>query len=263
MKFAVSYNVFDGVELLEGSIKQIRDYVDYISIVYQHVSNFGIKSNDEDYKLIEKLKNNGFIDEIYIYEPDLQINSHQNEINKRNVGYFLSKNKNMDYHMSMDCDEYYIKQDFDKLIQLYKQNNYSSGFAQMKTYYKEIDIIIDPPEEYYVSLFYKIDNKKNFVINDDCPVLVDPTRRININNNYKIFNREEIEMHHLSYIRDNIKMKFINSSARQNFKNINIVIEYYENWVYPNKALLLGVDHKYYNVIRNYKLKNDLNQNIL
>ena len=41
MKLGVSYNLFDGEELLEGSIKQIRSEVDYISVVYQEVSNFG------------------------------------------------------------------------------------------------------------------------------------------------------------------------------------------------------------------------------
>ena len=41
MKLGVSYNVFDGEELLESSIKSIRDNVDHISVVYQTISNFG------------------------------------------------------------------------------------------------------------------------------------------------------------------------------------------------------------------------------
>ena len=41
MNLGVSYNVFDGEELLEGSIFQIRNEVDYISVVYQSISNFG------------------------------------------------------------------------------------------------------------------------------------------------------------------------------------------------------------------------------
>ena len=34
MKLGVSYNLFDGEELLESSIKSIRDNVDYVSVVY-------------------------------------------------------------------------------------------------------------------------------------------------------------------------------------------------------------------------------------
>ena len=40
MKIGVSYNLFDGEELLESSIKSIRKNVDYISVVYQTISNF-------------------------------------------------------------------------------------------------------------------------------------------------------------------------------------------------------------------------------
>ena len=46
MKLGVSYNLFDGEELLENSIKCIRDSVDHISVVYQSTSNFGEKSTD-------------------------------------------------------------------------------------------------------------------------------------------------------------------------------------------------------------------------
>ena len=41
-KLAVSYIIFDDViEHLESSISTIRNNVDYISIVYQHISYYG------------------------------------------------------------------------------------------------------------------------------------------------------------------------------------------------------------------------------
>ena len=39
MKLGCSWNVFDGEELLEGSIKQIRQHVDYVSVSQQNVSS--------------------------------------------------------------------------------------------------------------------------------------------------------------------------------------------------------------------------------
>ena len=45
MKLGVSYNLFDGEELLTDSIKSIRDSVDIVSVVYQTESNFGQKAN--------------------------------------------------------------------------------------------------------------------------------------------------------------------------------------------------------------------------
>jgi CRP-like cAMP-binding protein len=63
MKLGISYNLFDGEELLEGSIKQIRQHVDYVSVVYQTISNFGNTCSPELIRLLEKLKSEGLIDE--------------------------------------------------------------------------------------------------------------------------------------------------------------------------------------------------------
>ena len=37
-KLGVSYNLFNGEELLEASIKSIRQNVDYINVIYQEYS---------------------------------------------------------------------------------------------------------------------------------------------------------------------------------------------------------------------------------
>jgi hypothetical protein len=65
MKVGISYNVFDGEELLENSIKSIRDNVDYVSVVYQTVSNFGNPCDDGLVPLLEKLVKDGLVDEIF------------------------------------------------------------------------------------------------------------------------------------------------------------------------------------------------------
>ena len=41
MKLGVAYNVFDGEELLEYSIKSIKAFVDFIVVVAQETSNYG------------------------------------------------------------------------------------------------------------------------------------------------------------------------------------------------------------------------------
>ena len=56
MKVGVSYNLFDGEELLEDSIKSIRNNVDYISVVYQTVSNFGNPCSPNLMPVLEELK---------------------------------------------------------------------------------------------------------------------------------------------------------------------------------------------------------------
>ena len=51
------------------------------------------------------------------------------------------------------------------------------------------------------------------------PVLVDPTRRMSPSDKGIVLERKDIQMHHGSYIRNNIETKLTNSSASVNFKN--------------------------------------------
>ena len=78
MKLIAIYSVFDGEELLEYSIKSIRNSVDYVLVIYQKISNFGVINNDVENKVME-LKNNGLIDEI-MYFKTIKQNPLLNEI---------------------------------------------------------------------------------------------------------------------------------------------------------------------------------------
>ena len=106
MKVGVSYNLFDGEELLEGSIKSIRESVDYVSVVYQTISNFGDAANDRLVPLLNKLKEEGLIDELFEFRPNVNKGGHFNELNKRNIGIALSQGAGCTHHMSMDSDEF-------------------------------------------------------------------------------------------------------------------------------------------------------------
>jgi hypothetical protein len=245
LKIGVSYNIFDGEELLEGSIKQIRNLVDYISVVYQTTSNFGNPANPELPTLLERLKTDGLVDELFDYKPKINKGGHYNEITKRNIGLSLSKGVNCTHHMSMDSDEYYNIEQFNNLKKIVLEGDYDSSFCQMKTYYKEWNYQLDPPEDYYVSLLFKIKNDSEYIINAKAPVLVDPTRRMSPINKPIVLKRDVIEMHHASYIRDNIRKKLENSSANINFnKDIDKIVEHYNNWVYPSKVMWGGLPSK-------------------
>jgi hypothetical protein len=74
------------------------------------------------------------------------------------------------------------------------------------------------------------------------PVLVDPTRRMSPSDKGIVLKRDEIQMHHGSYIRDSIRTKLINSSASVNFTNdIDKIVNHYNNWGYPEKVLWGGL----------------------
>lgn len=258
MKLGVSYNLFDGEELLEGSIKQIRNEVDYISVVYQTISNFGNPCNNELVDLLNRLKSEGLVDELFEYKPKVNRGGHFNEITKRNIGLSLSQGAGCTHHMSMDSDEYYITEEFKNLKSTIKIGGYDSSFCQMQTYYKSWEYSLDPAEEYYVSLIYEIKNDSSYEMGAPAPVLVDPTRRITPINKPLILKREDLQMHHGSYIRNSIRTKLENSSASVNFsKDIDKIVSHYNNWEFPNKVLWGGLPSTLHNV---KKIKNLFNE---
>ena len=242
MKLGISYNLFDGEELLEGSIDQLKSNVDYISVVCQTSSNFGKPCSDKLLPLLKHLKHKKIIDDVFLYTPQLQLGGHFNELQKRNVGLSASIQSKCTHHMSMDCDEYYDNKEFVNLKNTLSEGDYDSSYCQMLTYYKSWDYVLDPPEDYYVSLITKINKNSSYVLGAPAPVLVDPTRRILGLNKPLILNRKKIQMHHASYIRDNIRAKFENSSASVNFKqDIDNLVNHFTKWKFPDKVLWGGL----------------------
>jgi hypothetical protein len=256
MKLGVSYNVFDSEELLEGSIKQIRDSVNFISVVYQTKSNFGNPCNENLVPLLKKMKEEGLIDYLFEYKPNVNLGAGFNEVIKRNIGLSLSTRNACTHHMSMDADEYYIQSQFELLKEQTIENDLDSSYCQMKTYYKSWEYQLDPPEEYYVSLIFKIKENNSFEFAKNCPAMVDPTRRMEPGN-YKIFKRNEIEMHHGSYIRNDVKLKLENSSACDNFReHIHEIVDYYDKWEFPKPAFVGGRPCVLHNIKKVEKLFN-------
>lgn len=250
MKLSISYNLFDGSELLEGSIKCVRNSADYISVVYQNISNSGQNGDPNTEKYLKKLKNDGLIDEIYLYHPNISSGLHSCELTKRNIGLYLGEGAQCTHHMSMDTDEYYVTEEFKKMKEDIEINDYDSSACQMLSYYHDFETILDPPEDYYVSLIYKIRKGVTFVMGYPFPVLVDPTRRMEAGK-CVTYKREQIQMHHMTGIRNDYRSKLDNSSASTNFKNeIDNLVSYYNQWEFPKKALMPGLPPKYYDVKR-------------
>ena len=67
MILGVSYSVFDGIELLESSIKQIRQHVDFIDVQYQLKSWFGKPIKLKDMQTLLDLQNRGLIDSLSLF----------------------------------------------------------------------------------------------------------------------------------------------------------------------------------------------------
>lgn len=222
MKIGVSYNLFDGEELLEASINSIRNNVDYISVVYQTVSNFGNPCDEGLVPLLEDLKEQGLVDELYFYDVNLGEHCSTNEMTKRNIGLGLSRTNGCTHHMSMDSDEFYTDEQFKHMKKVMVEGDYDSSACKLVTYYKNSGYKLQPNEEWYVSVLFKINERTYISTRGEGYswdiLMVDPTRRMDAGN-CKVFTREELEMHHMSHVRKDLRKKYTNSSARINFGN--------------------------------------------
>ena len=241
MKLGISHNVFDGEELLEYSIKCVRPLAHHISVVYQTISNKGEKNITlENY--LKELKTRQLIDFLYKYEPDLTISARENETKKRDIGLKIAKANSMQYFMTMDTDELYDKKQLVDALANFCIGDYDSSFCQMKTFYKVPTAELVPPETYYVPLFYRINKHSQIkqISDKDYPVTCDPTRRMRAGY-VRVFTRDEIEMYHYSYVRNDIRSKIYNSSSGSNENEKKEILNHFNKWKdYKDGALLIG-----------------------
>lgn len=204
MKLGISYLVFDGEELLEFAIKSIRSQVDFISVVYQNLSYFGNRSNPEE--TLSKIKE---IDSLVLYEPNLSLHFKENELNIRNFGLSLSKSADCTHHISSDVDEFYDPDQL-KYAKTVVENNFDCSIVFQEYYYKEPTYLVRPCQKYPITFIHPISSQ--YTMETKFPYSIEITRQLSPNANIKVFDMNEITMHHMSYVRKDIKKKLDNNS---------------------------------------------------
>lgn len=205
-KLAAIYNLWDGCELLEGSMKCVKDHVDYFIIVYQEVSNFGEAYNP--YEDILKAMPTGVTTRFVKYQPALGHIGSVNEANKRNAGIDAARSLNCTHFLHLDCDEYY--EDFGALKEEYLQSGHEGSVCPLFTYFKSPILRLENMDGYFVPSIHEL-NPETQAGRSSYPFYTDPTRVINCSDVVKLSQ----PMHHFSWVRDDIERKARNSSAGQ------------------------------------------------
>lgn len=259
MRLGVSYNVFDGEELLEESISAIRESVDFICIVYQNKSNYGELRVDLE-PFLSDLKQRGLVDYLYLYNPkeiEGRLKGELNEVVKRNIGRDICvKVGNCSHHITMDCDEIFISDEFEWAKNEVIKNNYDTTYVSYDNYYKNKNLVLSQKSFMtetkqrtinlgYMSFIVKCD-KRNYGVGVT-PVILDPTRTIDCKD-FHIFSRKDIKMHHYSYIRKNeesLRRKLNNTSFNQvgnSKQSIDRIVNDYINYKDGDKATVMWVN---------------------
>lgn len=237
MKLGIAYNMFDGYELLSYVTDNASKYTDFCCIIIQEISNTGHTTDlSKMYEAIQKCGNK--IHKVIKYTPNLKLSPMQNEIEKRNIGLKCCQDNGCTHGLTSDVDELFDPEQANKAKYKIESEGYDSSACMMLEYYKDTHHIFKPNDTFYVSFIHKLDDRK-FVLAMPWPITVDPTKRM-LYKKLCIFKRDELQQHHLSWIRNSIYDKFINSSNRQNKseQSIKLSDEYYKNWKDPMPALL-------------------------
>ena len=223
-KLGVSYNVFDGLELLESSILSIRKNVDYINVVYQNISNYGEILKDDDLRLLNRLKNLKLIDNLILYNPNLKFSSHFNEVKKREIGLKDCLRHKCTYFLNMDTDEYYLEDQFLKAKRFIYEKDISCTACSMYYYIKSPHYkFVEPRRSTFVPFICKVNFRTKLKFAADSFCLVDPTRMVSYKGKVYFFAPSILAMHHMAFVRKDLRKKFRNSSynVSQKGKNIN------------------------------------------
>ncbi len=209
-KWGVSYSVFNGYELLEQSILSIKDSVDYINIVYQDVSYKGKPCDPELIPFLNSLLERKLVDELIFYKG-------ASEIKKRNLGLKAAKKANVNYFMTMDCDEFFIKEEFESAKRFIVAHNITHSYTPIIHYHIK-PTVRSLVHSYYLPFFAKINAfSKMKRPTRITPCYCDPTRvvsylQLKLFDIYFLrFDRQyvfnDINMHHMTTIRKDLFSK--------------------------------------------------------
>lgn len=223
MKLGIVYNIFDGLELLQYSVKNIYNSSDHIIFIYSDISNNGEYSNKNVINHITEIKNILDVDKKIIlqkYNPDINLPSHKNEINKRNLGLNIIKNLGCEYLLFVDCDEIYEPSPFNNVFKKIKERNIYNTIVSTVNYYKHPTIQFEDTTK--INFITKISKETNIVYNNYPEFAnIDPTRKYFTKGKHIYeLKPETLICHHFSYVRknpDDIIKKLFCSSARGNW----------------------------------------------
>lgn len=247
-KLGLCIIAFEATELLYNIISELRDSVDYVSLGLQQVSYHGDKMSAIDLAEIYRLRDEDkLIDNIVDVELDMKKEPRVQETDKRNILIQDAQDHGCTHCIVIDSDEYYTKKSFETACQMIDEHNYPITYCQYINYYHDYKHFLVYPfkDGMYVPFVTRVEYRHQYDCTD-FPLPSDPTRRfvrpvklvkkvIDGNGkvkeikeyavNYYIFPWNVVKMHHLSWIRADIRKKLNMWSSKKCFQGYTDLID--------------------------------------
>lgn len=227
MKLAILYTIWTGddMDMLIRSMTQHEPFVDEIFVCYQRISNRGERGHLTIYS-----KSTPRFTAIH-FEPDLSVNTKQNERMKHNLMIQTAKSKGFTHFIMAACDHFYTPEQFQYAKNYHLSNDIDVSLTFMRTYYKFNNWYIEPMEGYCMPFIHKMYPNTEITKRANYPEIVDPSVKVNTSEKIHVFPPDEVLLHHYSMVRKDIQKKFRNAAAsiRWTEEQIEKFISEYEN----------------------------------
>lgn len=239
-KLGLCIVAFEATEHLANIISELRDVVDYVSIGLQRISYHGDPIDQIDVDEIFRLRDEDkLVDNIIEISLDSKKEPRVQETDKRNILIQDAEDHGCSHVLVIDSDEYYIKRQFIKALEEIDKNDYEITYCQYVNYYHDyLHYLVYPfSDGMYVPFVTKTKYRHSFEC-QDFPLPSDPTRRYvrpftydektqtkTYLVDYHIFEWKQINMHHLSCLRADIRKKFNSWSSKALFEDYNDLID--------------------------------------
>lgn len=255
MKVIAMYSIFNGLELLEKSIKQIEPFVDKVILCYQHQSNNGLPMSQKDLDILNSANIQQY--DLLCFEPKEHLNAKANERLKYQLRLDYAKKYGFTHYITLACDHYYETEQLKKAFEIYNANPVDVTATWMYTYYKKPEWQLTPIEDYVMPFICKIYPSTEVTPNDNYPFKTDPSVRIKPADSFYLYGQDELMLHHYSMVRGDILGKFKNSAARVNIENrMQTHIEEWNNYsLADNKGITYFEGRKIKRVKNQFNIK--------
>ena len=245
--------VFDDVCHLRNMLKEVRPHCDVIVLCLQNESYYGVPIRKEVINHVNELVNEKLVDNVIWFNPT---NMHEEEGNhsprfietdKRNfILDYLQNDAGCSHSMVIDSDEYYDGTDFKNAKDIIDRTDVMKiTYCQYINYYRDYMHLMVWPFLCYVPFITESSYRFSFT-NGSFDRPSDPTRRYEIKKDgerYFLMNFNIVKMHHLSWIRQDIKSKIDNWSSRKYFDHAvglrERILDRYENYRDGQNAIIM------------------------
>lgn len=235
MKLCAIFIVWDDYEILRYAIESISRQVEGVIVIASTQSNKG-----EFSPIPKDFYENPYF-EMFIKNPDLTKQPRENETEKRNFGLQKAREAGFTHFIMLDADEFY--EDFREEKKRFDNPLLMGLVSPSVVYFRTPTLCFDDTTRvpFIHRLTYDLKFVKNyeypFSTNDHHPA-IDPTRTMNLTEGVEM---SMAKMHHMSWIRTDIKKKIRNSAGQRINTFKEVIFEDYKN---AREGYKLGIFNK-------------------